>query len=103
MCFFLVCLRCHGTRILLILFIPLWTKNDLGKTVPHAEVTSGPILGPSWGQLGAILGPFGAHLGHLGLSWGHLGAILGLSWPHVVAVLVSVERLEPYKPMFSQS
>ena len=37
----------------------------------------GTILGPCWGNLGALLGPLGAILGHsfafLGPSWDHLG------------------------------
>ena len=33
------------------------------------------LSGPSWGRLGAVLGP---SWGHLGPSWGRLGAVLGL-------------------------
>ena len=45
------------------------------------------ILGPSWGHLGAILGPWGhlgAILGHCGASWAHLGAIFWPSWALLV-------------------
>ena len=41
-------------------------------------------MGPSWGHLGAILGPF---WGHRGASWGHLGLVLDLV---AVGLLVGV-------------
>ena len=46
-------------------------------------------LEPSWGHLGAILGPLGGIWGYLGPSWSHLGAILGHlgpSWGHLGAL-----------------
>ena len=52
---------------------------------------SGPLLGPSWGHLGAVLGPSWSRLGpswHLGPSWGRLGP----SWG----------RLEPPKADFGR-
>ena len=38
-------------------------------------------MGPSWGRLGALLGPSWALLGTLGHSWGHLGPSWGLLGP----------------------
>ena len=39
-------------------------------------------LKPSWGRLGAVLGPLGAVLGPLGVVLGPLGTLLGPSWSH---------------------
>ena len=39
-----------------------------------------PLLGPSWGRLGALLGRLGRLLGRLGALLGGLGALLGASW-----------------------
>ena len=65
---------------------PVWNQLVL---VPNWFQTGSkclePILGPSWGQLGVILGPRGAILGPLGAilepTWGHLG----FSWGHLVS------------------
>ena len=65
-----------------------WGSPFFGFDVGTPRKTDlGPILGPTWGHLGAILGHLGpswAHLGpilgHLGPILGHLGPILGLSW-----------------------
>ena len=52
----------------------------------HLGAVLGPSwgpLGPSWallGPLGAILGPLGASWGHPGVCWGHLGTIFGPLW-----------------------
>ena len=47
-------------------------------------------MGPSWGRLGALLGPLGALLGSLGAVLRPLGAVLGFlgallepSWGHL--------------------
>ena len=47
--------------------------------------TTSPVLKPSWGHLGTILGRLGAILGPswatLGPFWGHLRAQMGHLWP----------------------
>ena len=57
----------------------------------------GSILGPSWSHLGAMSGPSGSHLGAIWEPSGsHLGAILEPSWSHLGAILEpSWSRLEP--------
>ena len=39
-----------------------------------------PLLGPSWGRLGALLGRVGSLLGRLGALLGRFGRLLGASW-----------------------
>ena len=61
----------------------------MGPSVLEPSWTVLGLSGPSWGRLGAVLGPSWGHLGpswavlgpswgHLGPSWGRLGAVLGL-------------------------
>ena len=68
----------------------------------HLGAILGPswgILGPSWGHLGAILGHLGAILGpswgHLGASWAHPGPILG----HLGPILAYDKHLEGHKTL----
>ena len=48
----------------------------LGPSWPHLGAMLGH-LGPSWGHLGPILGHLGPNLGHLSPSWSHLGTHWG--------------------------
>ena len=48
-----------------------------------------PLLGPSWGRLGTLLGDLGRLLGRLEALLDRLGALLGASW----AVMVGLEGL----------
>ena len=74
-----------GTDSLHLAFILAGLKkgDEVITTVFTCTATNIPLLhlGPSWGHLGAILGPSWGLLGHLGASWGHLGVILRFGVP----------------------
>ena len=55
-----------------------------GISMPWAEGSDSlfglPLLGPSWGCLGALLGRLGSLLSRIGALLGRLGRLLGASW-----------------------
>ena len=64
-------------------YVPKALKTDFEPIWGPSWAQLGPILGPSWGHLGpswALLGPLGASWGHPGVCWGHLGTIFGPLW-----------------------
>ena len=50
-----------------------------------------PLLGLSWGHLGALMGRVGALLGRLGALLGRLGALLKAYFPVLLQLLAPLE------------
>ena len=90
--------KCLLLACLLVAFSPERAQEIREPSWGRLGAILGPswaILGPSWGCLGALGPVLGPSWGRHGPSWGRLGAVLGLSgpsWGHLGAVLRHLGR-----------